>query len=154
MAYSDADWASCPDIAVLHSTILFILVTISFLGVPKSNLLSRTPAVNLNIVLLPRLLLNLFGSHIFCMTSRFLFRYHPYSYVTKKMLFFFWALISFLTRGQTCWTRLSFLRELLYLANFAHSMYLPIFKLLTSSQKVFLDLSMNFSDLSFTFLTG
>ena len=80
-----------PILAVLHPAILFILVTISFLGVPKSNLLSHTLAMNLSIVLLPRLLLNFFGFSIFCMISRSLFHSSSYSYVTTKVLLFFFS---------------------------------------------------------------
>ena len=100
-----------PILVVLHPAVIFILVTISFLGVSK-----------IIYLLLPWRLLNFFGLRMFCMTSRSLFHNRPYSYVTTKVLFFFFfffALILFL--GQTCWTRLSFYSRTCYCWQTSHT---------------------------------
>ncbi|XP_022975232.1 uncharacterized protein LOC111474341 [Cucurbita maxima] len=60
VAFSDVDWVGCPDTIRSTSGYSIILVTISFLRVPKRNLLSHALTVNLSIVLLPQLLLNIF----------------------------------------------------------------------------------------------
>ena len=78
-----------PIFFVLDLTIPFILVTILFLEVERSNLLSHAPVVNLSIVLLPWLLLSFFGLYISWMNLRSSFQNSSCSYVTTKMLFFF-----------------------------------------------------------------
>ena len=53
VAYSNDDWVGCPDTDHSTSGYSIILVTISFLRVPKSNLLSHALTMNPSIVLLP-----------------------------------------------------------------------------------------------------
>ena len=66
---------------------LFILEATWFLGVPKSNLLSLAPVMNLNIILWRLSLLNFFGALIFSMTSKFQFRSSLSCYVTTRVPF-------------------------------------------------------------------
>ena len=85
VAYSNADWAGCPDTRRSTLATLFVLVIIWFLGVLKSNQLSLVLVVNLSIVPLPLLQLNSFGSPIYFMILRSSFHRSLFSYVTTKV---------------------------------------------------------------------